>query len=118
MVTILPVEIKDKESVSILRVKEDGIILGYILLDIDVNVVEIIDMILFSEEINKEYIDSMIKSVINYAMNRNKFLITYDKQRSIVSNYLINFGFEDEIDKLKFNIALNLNKCKCKCSQK
>lgn len=113
MITILPVDIKDKVNSCILKVEDKGVIIGYILLDININVVEIIDIIIFTEEIGKEYIDSMIKSIINYALNRNKFIITYDKQREVVSNYLVDFGFEEKIGKLSFNIALNLNKCRC-----
>lgn len=113
---------QDKEkNLEILVAKENDIILGYIVFCIDGYKIYILDICYIKEHLKNtkeadELVDSMIRSVLSFALNRRIFVI-YSKNKSLFP-LLNKFGFSQNNGEMFINLSKILGKCKkCKASK-
>lgn len=113
-------KIKGKKQ-EVLVAKENDSILGYIAFYIDgykiciLNVCYIEEKLRNEEEIN-ELMDSMIRAVSSFALNRKIFIIC--SENDDLFSLLDNFGFSRNDDQMIIDLSKILCKCKrCKDSK-
>ena len=101
---------------EVLVAKENDDILGYIALYIDGYKICILDIYYIKEKFKNEketnyLIDSMIRAVSSFALNRKIFVI-YSKNENLFS-LLENFGFSRNNNKM----VIDLSKILCQCNR-
>ena len=101
---------------EVLVAKENDDILGYIALYIDGYKIFILDIYYIKEKFKNEketnyLIDSMIRAVSSFALNRKIFVI-YSKNENLFS-LLDNFGFSRNNNKM----VIDLSKILCQCNR-
>lgn len=108
-------KIKGKKQ-EVLVAKENDSILGYISFYIDEYKICILDICYIEEKLRNEkevneLIDSMIRAVSSYALNRKIFIIC--SENNDLFSLLDNFGFSHNDNK----VIIDLSKILCKCKR-
>lgn len=101
---------------SVLIMKENGIELGYIVIDVDKYKIYILDIVFinikdlkFKAE-NKELLDFIVRSTASFALNRDIFILCSKNEN--LFEILISFGFEKCKDLVQMDLSKIINKCK------